>query len=53
MIVDAESFECPSCGKYWEEELMEACQEPFNGIYVECDCGGEFNIDICFNIQGQ
>lgn len=51
MIVNAENFECPDCGEYWEEQLEEACQEPFNGIVVNCDCGKEFDISVCFCIE--
>ena len=50
MLVNAENFSCPECGKYWEEELMEACQEPFNGIIIKC-CGKEFDIGILLDIQ--
>ena len=50
MIVNAENFTCPDCGKIWEEELIEACQEPFNGIIVEC-CDKEFDIAVCFKVE--
>ncbi len=50
MIVNAENFECPKCGKIWEEELIEACQEPFNGIIIKC-CGDEYDIAVLFKIE--
>ena len=46
-------FEC-KCGENLgtEENMMQICGEPFNGIIVECPkCKKEYNINIGFKIE--
>ena len=47
-LTDAENFECPQCGiDFSEEDLVELCNEPFNGTILECDgCGVKFDTTL-------
>jgi len=52
IIQTAEDFSCPSCGKdFTEDDLIELCGEPFNGMIVECECGKEWSCDILIKIS--
>lgn len=51
-IVTAENFICPNCDKEFnEEDLIELCGEPFNGIIIECECGKEWDCNILIKIS--
>jgi hypothetical protein len=52
-IVTLESIECPECGKSLstEENTTQLCNDPFNGICVECDCGAEVSLDILVKVR--
>jgi len=52
-IVTAEEFVCPNCDtRFTEDDLMELCNEPFNGTIVKCSkCHKEYSCDILIKIE--
>lgn len=51
-IVTALGFSCPNCDKeFSEDDLLELCNEPFNGTIIECDCGKEWDCNILIKIS--
>ena len=58
-ILRAEGFlreECEDCGESigTEENLMDICSEPFNGVIIECpneDCDAEYSLDLGIKIE--
>jgi len=53
MLVNAENFNCPGCGEpLGEDNLMDLCAEPFNGICFECPtCGDNITADLVINLR--
>lgn len=59
MILSGEGFceaECEDCGTIigTEDNMMNACGEPFNGYIAECpnpECDAEYSINIGFKIE--
>ncbi|MFH1615795.1 MAG: hypothetical protein ABIG61_12030 [Planctomycetota bacterium] len=53
VVTNAENFKCPCCNKeFGEETLIELCNEPFNGIVVECeDCEKEYDCTLQIHMQ--
>lgn len=53
MITNAENFQCPSCNKMFTEgDLIELCNEPFNGTVVCCSgCEKEWSCDLQITIE--
>jgi len=52
-------FVCTKCNEpmdaqHLEDELMQVCNEPFNGTIMECsndECDAEFNVQIGIRIE--
>lgn len=59
VVLDGEDFykfECFKCGTpiNAEEEMEQACAEPFNGIIIECaneECDAEYDCNLRFVIS--
>lgn len=49
-----DGFECIHCGEelFNEENIIELCNEPFNGIVATCsNCGAEFSLDMYIKVS--
>lgn len=52
-ITTAEGFACLNCDTLFsEDDLIELCGEPFNGIIIECKkCHKKYSCDILIKIE--
>lgn len=52
-IITPEKFDCPDCKEpFGEDNLMELCGEPFNGVILECpSCKKEYKADLLIKVK--